>query len=474
MLTGITEVVLGDCGLDKSQIIIVGVSGGPDSMCLLHVLFTLGYKAAVVHVHHGLRAEADADQKLVAREAARLGLACTVVQVDVREHARTHGQSVEQAARQLRYQALMGEAHRSSAQAVAVGHTADDQVETVLMHIIRGAGPQGLQGMSYRTMLAEFSTVIPVVRPLLGFWRREILEYCSMHGIEPARDMTNDDPSFLRNRLRNELIPNMESYNPEVRAAIWRLSRHASAENALIDSMTKEAWKQIVVQESAQLVSIKANNLLDCPRPMQSRVIRMVCQHLLQTHELTTAVSDGALNWIARRHQGQHQLSGGLLLARERDFIHIAAGAEALPDDKWPQLVEPGAVVGPLRQHRTVPLAGSWRLQLASVSTDGNAGSRFVLRLPEGALRSGLYLRAPRDGDRLRPAGMHGHRQKLSDIFVNAKIPQRFRAAWPIVTTGEEVIWVAGLRVAEGLEVDLDALGAVTLQIFRDEVRPQP
>ncbi|MBI3739868.1 MAG: tRNA lysidine(34) synthetase TilS, partial [Chloroflexi bacterium] len=167
MLEKLESILRKQCDLDPQKPLLVGVSGGPDSLCLMDILRQAGYRIIVAHFNHKLRPEADVEATDVEKTAARYMLQCVVESADVRMHANAEGLSIEEAARNLRYKFLFAQARRFKAQAVAVGHTADDQVETVLMHFIRGAGLNGLKGMAYRTHLSIFDAEIPLVRPLL-------------------------------------------------------------------------------------------------------------------------------------------------------------------------------------------------------------------------------------------------------------------------------------------------------------------
>src|SRR5215211_1862642 len=165
MLENIQSILRDQCGLSPERPVIVGVSGGPDSLCLMSVLRKAGYHTIVAHFNHKLRPDADADANIVEQTAARLNLASVIEKGDVRAYEDQEKLSIEEAARTMRYRFLMAQARRFNAQTVAVGHTADDQVETVLMHFIRGAGLVGLKGMNYRTIVHVFDPEIPIVRP---------------------------------------------------------------------------------------------------------------------------------------------------------------------------------------------------------------------------------------------------------------------------------------------------------------------
>ena len=234
MLENIESILRDQCRLDKSKPIIVGVSGGPDSLCLMEILRRAGYRIIVAHFNHKLREAADSEANAVEQTSARLMIPSVIESADVGIYAAANGLSVEEAARNLRYRFLFTQAHRLKAQAVAVGHTADDQVETVLMHLIRGTGLAGLKGMWYRTILPIFDADIPIVRPLLDAWREETVAYCAVNGLRPHYDPSNDLLNFLRNRLRNILIPTLETYNPKFRESVWRTVQSLNSDYAIL------------------------------------------------------------------------------------------------------------------------------------------------------------------------------------------------------------------------------------------------
>src|SRR5688572_30367025 len=243
MLENIQSILRDQCGLSRGQPVVAGVSGGPDSLCLMSVLRKAGYPVIVAHFNHKLRPDSDTDANIIERTAARLNLRSVIESRDVRAYAEEEKLSIEEAARIMRYRFLMKQAHRSNAQAVAVGHTADDQVETVLMHFIRGAGLTGLKGMNYRTIIHMFDPQIPVVRPLLDMWREETIVYCAANGLRPRHDPSNASLDFFRNRLRHLLIPTLESYNPRFREVLWRTSRSLAGDYEVLSQVLDDVWK---------------------------------------------------------------------------------------------------------------------------------------------------------------------------------------------------------------------------------------
>ena len=221
--------------IPSGETILVGVSGGPDSVCLLHILDhlkeTLGVSLHVVHLNHMLRgAASDADADYVSLLAQSEGLPATVEARDVLAYKREHGLSLEEAARQARYDFFAEVATSLGARRIALGHTADDQMETILMHLVRGSGLAGIRGMQPLTFWRSPASVtcLRLVRPLLDVAREETEAYCQAYALEPRSDLSNYSLDYTRNRFRHELVPLLESYNPNVGAALLRTARAAA------------------------------------------------------------------------------------------------------------------------------------------------------------------------------------------------------------------------------------------------------
>jgi tRNA(Ile)-lysidine synthase len=459
MLEHLEAVLAEQCGLDKSRPILVGVSGGPDSLCLMQVLHEAGYPIILAHFNHRLRAESEAEAAAVGQIAARLPAPAVIEGGDVRRHADAHGIAIEEAARELRYRFLFQQARRLEAQAVAVGHTADDQVETVLMHLIRGAGLAGLKGMTYRTRLTSYDASIPVVRPLLDVWREDTVLYCAAHGLNPHFDPSNESLNFLRNRLRHLLIPTLETYNPRFREAVWRSARTLAADHALLSETVETAWKDCASQVAEQFVRFDLPRLSAQPPALQRHLIRRAVEQLQPGRETGYAVLERAAAFLAGSGGARTELTGGLHLFREDQAVYVAASPEALPLARWPQMPTELDSIGIALPSQT-ELAGGWRLtaelwrlpalalEQASQNTD-----RYQVWLDAGRLPENLELRIRRRGDVFEPAGLQGHSQKLSDFLINAKLPRRTRERWPLLCSGDQVIWVPGHRAAEPFQL---------------------
>jgi tRNA(Ile)-lysidine synthase len=285
------------------QTVVVGVSGGADSLCLLHILFTLrcdlGIHLHVAHLDHGLRGEAAAaDARFVAQSAAGLGLPATVEARDVAAYQRLHRLPMEEAARETRYSFLLEVARRAGAAAVATGHTADDNVETLVLHWLRGAGLAGMRGMPIVRELRGFANhqrgrdgtpvrapaqaPIMLVRPLLQIARAQTEAYCREHGLAFRVDETNEDVHVTRNRIRRQLLPDLEGYNPGLRATLLRSARAATDDFDYLSSQTLSAWPSVVAdsQDGTTGLSLNRGAFRGLPPALRRSLLRRALEHL--------------------------------------------------------------------------------------------------------------------------------------------------------------------------------------------------
>ncbi|MFZ6028310.1 MAG: tRNA lysidine(34) synthetase TilS [Chloroflexota bacterium] len=470
MLAQLHLILQQDCALDEDRPILVGVSGGPDSLCLLDVLDQLGYRLVIAHVNHRLRPEAEEDARLVAQVAEARSIPFVLGSADVRAYAAVHQLSTEEAARVVRYRFLFDQAKCHQAQAVAVAHNADDQAETVLMHLLRGAGLAGLRGMAYRTLPNAWSETIPLVRPLLGVWRTDVLAYCERRQLKPCFDGTNLDTTFFRNRLRHELIPYLETYNPRVRQVLWRTARSLSADYEMLSGLMEAAWTECILEQGDGWLLLGVVCLLGQSLAVQRSVIRRAVTLLRPAlRDLAFDVVERTLDWLVHPPQtGQCDLAAGLRLVWEGERVYLAAWEANLPSMAWPAWPgEPQALPVP----GELALAGGWWLR-ASLETGGVFAVARTNDDPYhtwlAADTSSLLVRTRRPGDRFRPLGMGGASLKLADYFINRKLPRRARQRWPLVCVGDEIAWVPGYHLAHPFRLTETAQQAVHLWLEKE------
>lgn len=473
MTENIETILRDECGLVKDRPIVVGVSGGPDSLCLLETLRQAGYSIIVAHFDHQLRSESSQDARMVEKVASSLMLGCYLGGADVRAHADQEKLSIEEAARNLRYRFMFKLARERNAQAVAVGHTADDQVETILMHFVRGSALNGLKGMSYRSIIKTFDPDIPIVRPLLSMWRDETVVFCAVNGLRPHYDSSNDSIDFQRNRIRHLLIPNLESYNLKFREAVFRMSQSLKGDYALLMEMLETAWLETVTDADENSITFDADLLSKCSLGLQRNLVKQAMQTLRPAVDMNYSTLERAVVMINNPARfSRMDLKGGLRMFRESNHLYVCTLDAELPFNLWPQLT--GMGFAPVSIPTQVELAGGWRFNcerwgmpvLAREQAERNEDP-FQVWLDVESLSKPLKLRIRHAGDQFAPFGLDGHSQKLSDFFVNVKMPQRARENWPLLCAGEEIIWVPGYRPAHAYRLTESTKSVLYFSITR-------
>ena len=464
------------CHLTPDRPILVGVSGGADSMALMVGLHELGYLPVVAHLDHGIRDESAEDASYVQAAAENLGLPFVRTRIDVLKWAENKGQSLEEAAREVRYTFLFEQARDHHAQAVAVAHQADDQVETVLMHFLRGAGLPGLSGMSFRKVMPIWDLEIPLVRPLLDVWREDVERYLSKKGVSPRFDESNLDRTYFRNRLRHELIPSLETYNPQFRQVLNRTAAVLAGDEAFLDELTQAAWKLCLINEEKGRVQLSRPAFQQVAVSIQRRLLRQAVSELRpDLRDVGFEVIERALVLIDAPGDGKTlDLAARVDLTLLGDTLVIKTWETDLPDGGGALLPFP-EFVADLSEGGHLSLRNGWGLEAEMLADlPGDAPARAAERpanevwLDADRLDFPLTVRGWRDGERWQPLGMEGHSQKLSDFFINEKVPEHLRGIWPLICSGDRVVWVVGLRPAEIAKVTRETKKVVWLRLFKD------
>jgi tRNA(Ile)-lysidine synthase len=418
-----------------------------------------------VHLDHCLRGgESDADAQYVGELTAKLGIPCSIEKRDVKEWNKKSKTSLEEAAREVRYRFLDEVARQAGAIRVAVGHTRDDQVETTLMHYLRGAGLQGLRGLRAAAPMpyGKKEDGIWVVRPLLKVSRRETAEYCRSHHLKPCCDSSNSDTKFLRNRIRLELIPLLRQYNPEIDDALVRLADLAGEDADFIDEKAVAVCGAVATREGC-LTCLDSGKLRGLPLALQRRVFRIVLEQSYGSLRDIEASHVEALVRLLFGNTGKCvHLPGGVMATNERNRIVVAGhGASACP---WPVF----------EQAYTLNIPGETRLPGWRVAADLMGENFFreddIFSASFDISRAGrqLTVRGRRPGDRFQPLGM-AHSRKLQDFMVDSAIPRSWRDSVPIVCSPAQIIWVAGWRIDDRVKVTAGTDGVLRLEFHRAE-----
>ena len=448
--------------LVRGDSILVAASGGPDSTALLHALVDIAKEKAatlaVAHLHHGLRgAEADRDADFAARQAASLGLDFHVEHIDVGGYRRRHRLSTEEAARSLRYDFLLRMADRGGFTKIALGHNADDNAESVLMFLFRGAGPRGLAGISPRR--GRF------IRPLIEVQRKEICAYLSHRKIPFVRDSTNADRRYVRNRIRHELIPHITAaYNPNLIETLLRHSKVVRAEEKWLEDLTRARFGEALLSRDPDRLELSVSHVAGLEKAACRRVLRKAVAELTGNLRRIGFRHVEAIRGLAIQDKGSGKidLPGGIRVVRCYDRIAFGFERDEPLDDRPDFCVSlngPGRVRIPgRRQALQLTLCDS--ADAAEIARSGHRVAFFDM----GKFVFPVTVRNAAPGDRFRPLGMTGT-QKVSDFFVNRKVPRDLRWSCPVLVSGGKIAWVVGHRMAEDFRAR-----AETRQVLRGEL----
>jgi tRNA(Ile)-lysidine synthase len=437
------------------QKLLVAVSGGTDSVCLLHILFKLRQELDIglhiTHLNHQLRGkESSADAAYVAELARKLGIPASIESRNVKAYQKQHRLSLEEAAREVRYTFLAEVAAKAGAERVAVGHTAADHVETILMHLIRGSGTRGLKGLRPVNVWRSGETSLTIIRPLLELSREETEAYCRRHRIHPCTDSSNLSPELFRNRIRHELIPLLKNYNPQVAEALQRTARIAADD---LDFIDKEVSRQQngVTRREGEAVILDRKRFLALSPSLQRYLLRAAIESIL-----------GNLKDIEAGHIED------LLAALEKPSGRVIG----LPDGLNFTIEYARYILAP-DTASTCPFPGlenEYALEVPGrTSIPGGDMSASVITLEEakGEYREAndytaffdfektgdvLTVRHRLEGDRFQPLGMASPK-KLNTFMIDARIPRAWRGHIPIVTAPGQIIWVTGWRIDERVKV---------------------
>ncbi len=456
--------------------ILAAVSGGPDSLVLLHGLHSLGVNVSAAHYDHQIRPESASEAHFVKDFCRSLGVKCYLGRGNVPRAAREMGMSLEEAARSLRYQFLFQTAAELNVDGVATGHHADDQVETILMNLLRGAGPAGLSGMQPHWLPNPWSSEIPLIRPLLSIWKVDILEYAKQHDLNSLQDPSNRDQSFHRNRIRHQLLPLLEGYNPAVKAHLFRTGEVLREENRLLDELAGRQAKECLRRLAERAVSIDRGAFRGLPPALQRRLIRKAYIDLTPgEREISYDHVEQAVSFIVeRKAAGTENWLGKLNLVSLPDEVLIADWQSEILIDRFPQLMRSGeqTILPPAE----VPLGNEWSLRVELLRpgklSDGRPLEKtapYQAWLDGRTAAGGLTLRTRRPGDRIKPLGMGGKSIKVADLMINEKIPAQARKYWPLILSGEEIIWIPGLRISEQAKIVTDSSQVCRMKIYRKE-----
>ncbi len=434
--------------LDEGDTVLVGVSGGPDSVALLHSLVTLGHRwslrLVIAHLNHQLRgATADQEAAFVGRLSASLGIPCEIGSKNVAKYGAEHRLSLQEAARIVRYALYDEVAAKYSASKIALGHHADDNAESILMHLLRGTGPLGLIGIP--PVRQGY-----IIRPLIGLTRKEILAFLELGDFEYMRDRSNLDTKYLRNRIRHELLPHLKKrYNPNTVCALNRLASILRDEEDFWDLEVRKTLQDLVLDQTPDRLSLLARGLSDLHPALLRRLVRHAVSSLKgELRRLDHVHVEAVVRLIAAPSpSGRLDLPQGVSVVRDREEVSFLLG---LPEE----------IVGfeydiPRMRTTFIREIGIFlKLSVCDASEVSHPKDHPLTTalFDLTAVCFPLKVRNFKHGDRFRPLGMAGS-QKVKTFFINHKVPRSKRLRCPILLSGGRIIWVGGYRIDDSAKV---------------------
>lgn len=464
--------------------LVVGVSGGADSLCLIHLLHQCcgpgkhypGVELQAAHLNHMLRGtEGDRDAGVVASLMKDWNIPCSLGKIDVPALAKREKRSLEDAARVARYRFLREVA---AGQRIAVAHHADDQVETLLLHWLRGAGLAGMTGMQPRQG--------DIIRPLLGITHAEILAYCQEHKLSPLEDQSNRDPRFLRNRVRHELLPLLQQLNPAIKRTLLRSAEVARVDLEWLETQVDACWNNIVLSEREQAIRLDAHALKTLPVSLRHHLLRRVTARLCEGQSPLELrhflLLERLLDEQANGEERTLHLPGLLRAVFQARYLSIERRSTPEESDRDPRDLEislsiPGeaALPGTPWQVRvelvTEEIAQSVRKALRQENWPEvwrllGTPDRWTVWIDGGTVGEQVQVRIWRPGDRVQPLGMSAEK-KLQDIFVDKHIPRAERLTTPLFFSRVHCLWAAGACLDHRVR-----LTGKTRRILRLSIRP--
>lgn len=463
---------------------LLAISGGQDSMAMMHAVVTLQPKLNdklelhVAHLNHRLRGEqSDSDERFVIEQAGRLNLPVSTKSIDVRQYAAKSAESIETAARELRYEFLAETADANRCKKIAMAHHADDNVETILHRIIRGTGMRGLAGIEPVRPIA--GREVQVVRPMLELTRGQIEQFVNDRKIECRLDKTNLNNDHTRNRIRNELLPLLRSeYNGQVDRAISSLAAIAGDFGEILAQEAAEQLAKMAMQSDRDSLTLDAEAMGRLPRIHQAEILHLAMAQLKvpQRHVGYRQIIV-VLDMLANRGGlgKKVQLPGGLWIEMRSNKLTLTLKTDeaAPPAEQQVTLTVDGttAVGGgyvcidddgprPIRRVSAKLLTGGLeRLDMTSGRDD-----RLQELLDADAIEGPLQLRTRQRDDRFRPIGSPGEKT-LGDFFTDCKIPTKLRDRVGLICDEQKILWVAGLRIAESVRLTAQTRRIVQLVV---------
>lgn len=434
--------------IEKGDGVVVGVSGGPDSICLLHLFWTIKdeyeLKLYAVHLNHQFRGlEAEKDAKYVKTFCDNLKIPSFIYTKDVSDYAHKNSMTDEEAGRELRYSCFYEIANKKNAKKIAVAQNMNDQAETVLMRLMRGAGIDGLTAIDYKRDDR-------IIRPLLDVERDKIEKYCEENKLNPRIDKTNQESIYTRNRVRLELIPYIEKhFNKNIKSTLCRTAKHLREDSDFINIIASEAYNEVVM-ETEEEVRIDCNKFKEFHSAIKNRIIRKGIRSISgELKDVESRHIQLILEFIQNGKTGTkidlpNNISG--VLEYETLILKKSVASEKQKDFEYKMPIGKKLFIDELEVSISTRV-----LNISEV--EDHSKEKYKKYLDFHKVTKDIIIRNRRNGDSFVPLGMSG-RKKLKDFFIDEKIPREKRHKIILICDGEEIMWIVGYRISNKYKID--------------------
>lgn len=439
----------------KGDRLLLACSGGPDSLSMLHIFQRLckdyQLNIFVTHVEHGIRGAVSlADATFVQNFCQKNNISFYLIRVNAPQYAKSHKLSLETAARKLRYEALQNAADKFSCSKIAIAQHRGDQAETLLMHLLRGAGLDGLSGILPKSE--------NLIRPLLTVSRAQIEAYCQYYNLEPRHDSTNNDITYTRNSIRWQLLKQLQQYNPNIEETLCQTARLLACDNDFLTNYTANQLKKLTIKASTDRYEIDIDKFLDLHIAIKQRLLRLTIIYLLGS------VADFSSKHIA-------------------SIISLAQKKHTGKTINLPHLLQVSIEYSKLVLTVSTPLYCNPKISVLNLPGDTEAAYGFTIRAEKTELTKAndtntvcyidadkligkLRIRHRKYGDIFSPKGTDGHK-KLKDLFIDKKIPRQERNIIPILFDDAGIVWVAGIQQDNHCVPDIKSKNIFKLSLLK-------
>jgi tRNA(Ile)-lysidine synthase len=464
--------------IDKGETVIVGISGGPDSVCLVHVLKNISSQynlnIIAVHINHMLRGEeANLDEDYAREFCRKLGVEFYSDRIDVKGISKKESVSIEEAGRLVRYRQFEFYAKSQGARKIAVAHNKNDHSETILMNIIRGTGTDGLKGIQYKRD--------NIIRPLLDVYRHEIESYCMLNKLNPRTDSSNLENIYTRNKIRLELIPFInKSFNTNIVDGIGRTAEIINGDLSFIEDYAANAFKKCAIEKNPDKISLDLGTLKDFHHSIKNRILRKAIKNI-----------KGSLNGIEKKHidllleLALNGRTGAMIclpgkLIGEKSYDTLSLFYEKTNKRAMSQTQDDNK----LQEEITIPGSNYFQVDDRCYCLESNVIKSHEIQNENMAkykresrvqyfdyetLKKGIYFRNRKEGDIFKPLNGKGTK-KLKDYFIDEKIPREERQKILLVAIGNEIVWIVGNKTSDKFKVNENTKYILKLEL-KDDVK---